>query len=423
MLQKVKDIKQLTYSKTPKINNKTGKTEYPRDISWLGNPSGFGIRIFPSGKKSFVYQYRNKHGQRRLIDVGAYGDVTLEEARKAAHKMAYGVMDGQDPLEEKQKVRNGKLMSDLCATYIKLHARPNKRSWLEDERRNSLYIIPAMGTMQVQQIKRRDIAELHSKIGIEQGKPYMANRVREQLSKMFELAKIWGYIEETHINPAKGIDDFAEHERDAYIKPEHMPIVAAAIEKETNIVARCALWMYLITGKRKNELLQAKWEDIDQTAQTLRIAGTKNGEVEYLPLSDEAFRILARVPRQIANPYIFPGNKPGSHLVNIRKPWLRIRTEAAKNGAEGVDKVTIHGLRHTVGVWLTNLGNADLGLVRKIFNHKSLVATKVYAKYKLSTARAALQKHGKLVRKLSKPSSIGTIVTFSTSNTNTKASS
>lgn len=398
-----REIKKLTYNKKPKLNEVSGKPSYPKQIIWDSTPTGFGCRVFPSGRKNFVYQYRNQFGQKRLADIGEHGALTVEEARNKAYRWAALVSDGKDPLDDRNKNRNGALMSDLCEVYIDRHARPHKKSWKEDERRNRLYILPALGNKQVQNIGSSEIAKLHDDIGRINSKPYMANRVREQLSKMFELAKIWEFMPREAINPAKGIVDFPEKERDAYVLPSTMPILARAIEAEKNPVAKCAIWMYILSGKRKNEILQAKYSDIDETANTLKIAGTKNGETEYFPLSDGAKAIIERAKefQKPDNPYIFPGEKPGMHFVNVRKAWLRIKAQALKDGAEGIEDVTIHGLRHTVGVWLTNLADADLGLVRKIFNHKSLLATKVYAKYKTNTVKAALERHSDLVAQLS----------------------
>ncbi len=92
--------------------------------------------------------------------------------------------------------------------------------------------------------------------------------------------------------------------------------------------------------------------------------------------------------------------------MNVRKPWTRIQKEAAANGAEGIENVPIHGLRHTFAVWITNLTDADLGLVRKLLNHKSLRATQVYAKYKTGAVQKALQQHGALVKSMSKPADV-----------------
>jgi integrase len=397
----IKKIKDLQYSKQPKVNSATGKLAYPKEIIWDDEIKGFGVRVFTSGQKSFVYQYRTKNGIKRLADLGTFGAQTLDAARDNAKRWAGQILDGRDPLEERKKERSGDLVADLCKAYIDRHAKVNKRSWAEDERRNKLYILPALGRKQLQQVKRQDIAKLHDEIGRRQGKPYMANRVREQLSKMFELARTWGYVEESFINPARGIMDFKESERADFIKPEYLPIVKKALEREQNEVAKNLIWLYLLTGKRKSELLQAKWSNLDETTKTLKIPQTKNNETEYLSFSPQAWKVIERAKhfRVGSNPYIFPGQGT-KHLVNIRKCWDRIRKDAAKHGAEGVEHVTIHGLRHTFAVYAVSLGGADLGTVRALLNQKSLRVTTVYAKYLTKAKQKAFDTQGELMAKL-----------------------
>ena len=398
----VKSIRALQYSRTPRSNASNGQTIYPKQILWDDTTVGFGVRVFPTNKKSFVYQYRTNEGGKRLASIGAFGTLTLDQARDKAQRWAAALLDGKDPLAERQKHRHGISMEDFCAIYIDRHAKIKKRSWLEDERRNRLYIIPMIGKKQVQHVLRREVAELHDQIGRIQAKPYMANRVREQLSKMFELAKTWGIVEEGFINPARGITDFEERERDEYIKPEDMPIVKAAIDREPNQVARCVIWLFLLTGKRKSELLEATWQNLDEKTKTLKIPLTKNSDSEFLSLSPEAWKVIecAKRFRVVGNPYIFPGEAGKGHFVNVRRVWNRIKADAERNGAKGLDRVPIHGLRHTFAVYAVSLGGSDLGTVRALLNHRSLRATTVYAKHLTSTKREAFDRQGALMQSL-----------------------
>lgn len=398
------NIKKFSYSKTPNEKSKSGQISYPKDIHWDGAIPGFGVRVFPSGKKSFVFQYRTAQGIKRLADIGPFGAITVEEARQIAKRWSAQVIDGHDPLEEKRKERAGELMADLCSAYIERHAKPFKKSWKEDERRVRLYISPSLGAKQVKQLRRQDIAKLHDEIGRTQSKPYMANRVKEQLGKMFELASTWGFVDPGFINPARGIDDFPERERGDYIKPEHLGIVKKAIDQETNPVGKAVIWLYLLTGKRRNELLEAKWSDFDEKAKTLTISDTKNSDDEILVLGDEALKVIeqAKKFRVVGNPYIFPGDGGRGHLVNIQKIWERIRIAAAKKGAEGVDRVTIHGLRHTFAVYAVSYGGSDLGTVRALLHQKSLRVTTVYAKYLQEAKRKAFNAQGSLMTELLK---------------------
>jgi integrase len=426
----IASIKSLQYTKT-QIDQETGKKKFPKQIIWDGGDGGIkglGVRVFPSGQKTFVYQYRTEQGEKRLMTLGDVGELTIETAREAAGSHAVNIRKGADPLETRHQNRHGRLMSDLCEDYIERHAKDKKKSWKLDEGRNRLYIVPLLGRKQVQSIKRQDIANLMHEIGqkmprksqkgeiIGYGMPTMANRVLEQLSKMFELAVDWGYVPEDFRNPAKGIEGYPQNERTAYVKLEDWPILAKAIENEENPIARLVIWMYILTGKRRNEILQAKWSDLDEEMRILKLAplgrhanrksgSTKGGDVEFLPLSDEVIGIIKRAKkyRVVGNDYIFPGKVAGQHFVNIGKPWARIKKEAFDNGATSVKDVVIHSLRHTVAVWLVNHSDADTELVGKVLNQKSMLATKKYAKYKTSTVAHALQQHGAFVKTHAKP--------------------
>jgi len=154
------------------------------------------------------------------------------------------------------------------------------------------------------------------------------------------------------------------------------------------VYARAALWLYLLTGVRKSELLGARWDDIDWDRKELRLGETKAGRVHYVPLSEPALAILNDLPRHEGNPHILPGARKGQHLVNISKPWLRVRKAA------GVVDVRLHELRRTVVSWLAQAGN-DLHLIGKVLGHSTVTTTAVYARFGQDVVHQALEEHGK----------------------------
>ena len=76
------------------------------------------------------------------------------------------------------------------------------------------YVLPRWSLKKVRELERYDVARLLHTVG--QKYPYAANRLLELLSKMFELAKLWGYIDQVAVNPARGIPRFKEQERDRF---------------------------------------------------------------------------------------------------------------------------------------------------------------------------------------------------------------
>src|SRR5690606_16220907 len=137
----------------------------------------------------------------------------------------------------------------------------HKKSWRKDESHINRFIIPAWGTHKVVNVLQSDVIALHNKIG--KTRPYEANRVLTLLSKMFSLGQQWGYIPEVSRNQAIGIRHYKEHKRDRWVTPEELPKLAQAINEEENIYAAKGIWLYLLTGLRKTELLEAQWDDID----------------------------------------------------------------------------------------------------------------------------------------------------------------
>lgn len=390
------DIKKMSYEK------EDGK----QDIRW-DELAGFGVRIYPSGEKAFVLFYRawSEEKQQRIQRIkvlGKFGSMTVAIARNLAKNLISEIAldkagknqsghkgKGKDPFEEFEKQeRQSILFRELCDQYIERHAKKHKKSWAEDQRRIDKYLLPAFKDRRLTSLKRSDVATLHAAIG--DTKPYMANRVLEQLSKMFELARIWGYLPDGVSNPSRDIPQFKEQKRDRWVTPEELPKLAECINKESNVSGRNALWLYLLTGLRRDELLNAKWEDIDWQRKELRLADTKAGRVHYAPLIEPAIALLQEMPKDSGNPYILPGHRTGQHLVNIEKIWRRVR-EAA-----GVEDVRLHDLRRTVGSWLAQSGNS-LHLIGRVLNHSSQSTTAVYARFGQDHVRTAVESYGQVL--------------------------
>ncbi|MBX9671318.1 MAG: tyrosine-type recombinase/integrase [Candidatus Obscuribacterales bacterium] len=387
----IKDVKKLTF-----IEGKSGKQIlWDTDGSGSGNAlSGFGVRVYPSGKKSFVLFYRVK-GRQHLKVLGQFGPLTLDQARERAAKDLASVIDDKDPLMERQKARQGTRFDAFCERYISGYAKQHKRSWVEDQRRIDKYLKPEFGSFRVDAITRSDIARFHGQLGEQY--PYSANRCVEQLSKMFKLAQDWGLLDEKATNPASGIKAFQEEKRDRWVNPEEIPRLVEAINNEENFYGSQAMWLYLLTGLRKAEVLTLEWEHVDLTRNEIKIPAekSKTKRTHYVHLSAPAVKLLDELPRQDGNPYVIPGAKPGQHLVNIQKMWTRVRKEAK------VEDVRLHDLRRTVGSWLAQSGNS-LHLIGRVLNHSSQSTTAIYAHFAQDHVKEALDNHGKQLLQIAK---------------------
>ena len=365
-----------------------------RDVRWDEEPHGFGLRVYASGKKAYIVSYRTR-GRKRLMTLGAHGTLTLEQARKRARKLLSQVDDGRDPLAEKQRKAQGETFEALTKKYIEDYAKgpqfpkkPRNKTWKADENRLARHIPHGWKGRKVDDIARWEVERLHSQIGALH--PYAANRLLSVLGKMFRLAKVWGFIEPTADNPVEGIERYKEHKRKRWLTPEELPGLAKAIDAEGNIYIRAVLWLYMLTGARKTELLGAKWEDVDWARAQLRLPETKAGEEQAVSLSAPALAILQALPRQEGNPYIIPGGKKRHHLVNLDKPWRRIRTAAR------LEDVRLHDLRRTVGSWLTQDG-VDLNRIKEALRHADISTTLTYSRLHDDAAKPIMEQHGRRI--------------------------
>jgi integrase len=349
---------------------------------------GFGVRVFASGAKSFVVWYRTASGRKRLHTLGKYGTLTLQQGRELARRTLMQAKTGSDPMEARQKARRGETVRELAEMYLERHAKQHKKTWREDERRINKWVIPALGSRKVEDVRRADVARLHGRIG--ERAPYEANRVLALVAVMFTKAAEWGIVEETTPNPAARVQTFKEKSRDRWVTPGELPALVEAITAEPSPYIRAAVKLYLLTGLRRSELLGLRWKDIAFDRRELRLEDTKAGRSHNVPLSAAAVEVLREVPRQLGNAYVFPGKVPGQPLVNIAKSWRRVRRRA------GMEDVRLHDLRRTVGSWLATSG-ASLPLIGKVLNHSNASTTQVYARLSEDDTRTALELHGETI--------------------------
>ena len=342
--------------------------------------SGFALRVTP-GSKSFILEKRI-HGRGRRYTIGPYGPLTVEQARKQAQELIADISRGLDPTGIRQAQRDEFTFGQLKDLYLERHG-IRKRSVRNDESMLDNHLAP-WHSRKLSAIARADLVKLHVKIG--ENAPYAANRVVALVRRMFNLARTWGVFGGD--NPAAGIELFKEEKRDRFVKPEELPELFKAIQKEPNPYRAAAFLILLLTGARKTEVLCMRWEDLDLKQATWRIPETKAGRPHLLPLPRAAVKLLAHLPRQEGSPYVFPGRRQGQHLVKLSKAWKTIRQEAK------LEDVRIHDLRRTLGSWLAASG-ASLPLIGKALNHSQVSTTAVYARLDLEPVRVALEANAK----------------------------
>lgn len=355
------------------------------DFHWDGSLPGFGLAIYPSGQKSFVLKYRY-NGRQRMRTLGRFPVVSVLQARSKAIEQLKALADNVDPIEkEKQSIS----VTDFCDLYINRWARPRNKGWEKKEkRRNEQYIKREWGNRKWHTITEKDVTALHNKIGIDQDKPYEANRLRRQLSSMFNRAVAWGYFPNTTPNPAKNVQEFPEFSRDEFVTDEMMPELIKATDMEPDLRIRIAVRLYMLTGFRHLELLHIKWEDISFANKYCRIEENKTGKPIYHALPDEALALFLMIDHVDGNPYVFAGKKPGKPLYSLDSQWSRIRARA------GYKKLRVHDLRRTTGSWLA-IDGFSLKQIGSVLHQSNQHVTNVYARLQLKNTRPMMDHNAK----------------------------
>jgi hypothetical protein len=266
-------------------------------IYWDDELRGFGLRIKPSGVRSFLIQYRNQDRLSRKYTFGKYGALTPEQARKEARKLLGGVARGADPSAEKKAASRAMNVRELCESYLKeakagrvlnRSGRPKKLSTLKtDEGRIKRHIVPLLGARKVSSLTRQVIQRFMFDVAagstaadvktrsrgraIVRGGRGTASRTVGLLGGVLTFAMREGVVDS---NPARGVERYADQRRDRILSMEEWKALGRALATSETIspTAIAALRLIALTGLRKSEVLGLRWSEVDTAGQCLRLA-------------------------------------------------------------------------------------------------------------------------------------------------------
>ena len=358
-------------------------------IYWDLDLPGFGVRVKPSGVRSYVCQYRNREtGESRRMTLGKHGPfLTFHQAKQDARRVLGDAIGGGDLAKARQDKRVAPTVSQLAKEYMERHALPKKRprSVRNDRLLIDKYIRPQLGTKKVESIGRRDIMLLHASL---KDRPYQANRLLALLSKMFSLATNWGWRAD---NPARGVPRYVEHKRERWLSDDELVRLLRVLNEHPNRRASDAIRMQLLTGARIGEVLRAEWRDIDfdRAVWTKPSHHTKQKRTEHVPLSGQALALLQsmRNGADAEVPFLFPGDVPGKPITDLKKFWHSVRRQA------DLENYRMHDNRHTHASHLVSSG-LSLEIVGRLLGHTTTTTTKRYAHLQDGPLRAAAESFG-----------------------------
>ena len=333
-----------------------------------GEDGGMGIKVYPSGKRSFVYMYRFDDTSRQLT-IGPYPLITLHSARLEAAKAKDETLKGIDPAKVKKNAkeahRDAETVKALVAEFIEKWSKPQKRTWKEDERILEKDVIPAFGKRKAKDIKRRDIVLLLDEI-VERGAPIQANRALAVIRKMFNFAVTRSILD---ASPCAAIPaPSKEKRRERVLNDDEIKAFWLELDNaKMHDMIKMSLKLMLVTAQRKQEVSNAKWSEFDLKSNwwTIPSERSKNGRPHRVPITSMANELLNNIKASTAESiYLFPSPRTESPITG------QSIDHALRKNADcfTITSFTPHDLRRTASSKMTEAGISSND-VSKILNH------------------------------------------------------
>lgn len=339
---------------------------------------GFGVRVLPNGTKKFFYVY-NLDSKRRFLNLGVYKDiqhksgVSLADARKEYIKSRSDVLDGKDPLLEKDKLKVERdrtpFISDFVTEYIREYAKQKTRGWKETERVLLKEIGTRWGKRKITDVKKRDLVILLDEIK-ERGSLVMANRTLAYTRGMFSYAVERDVLE---VNPFLGMKQpNEEHSRERTLTANEINTFWANLPStDMSDSIRNALKLILITGQRPGEVIGMHSCEIENRWWTIPEARSKNRQAHRVYLSDLALEIIGKKVG-----YIFESTANSGSPYEVRTMTSCIKKNLPHTQeSKVIDKLKIahfvpHDLRRTMATMLAEMGTPG-DIIDRVQNHIS----------------------------------------------------
>jgi integrase len=355
-----------------------------RFVVWDAELAGFGLRVYPSGVKRWLFRYVLA-GRQRWYVLGRYPGMTAEEARKRAKKAGVAVDDGNDPATERRKAKaRGMTVAELADEWMADHEPPTVKATTAGSYRSILkcHVKPVLGRLPVAAVTEEDVKRLHARL-----KPYIGNRVLWVVRDIMKLAER-RELRPRNSDPTEDIKRAQEKKRRRFLTPSELGKVGVALrdlEAEGRVpkLEAAALRLLMLTGCRMREVLGLRWQNIDRERGLVHLDDAKAGERSF-PLTAPVLEVLGKLDRD--GELLFPHpRKPGRPIHDLRYYWVPVVERA------GIEWARIHDLRHSVGAWSASSGDSML-LVGAILGHKSASSTARYAHLRNDPVREAAER-------------------------------
>jgi integrase len=327
---------------------------------YFSDGGGLILQVTSTGSKSWIFRYRGPAGKIREMGLGSLGVVSLADARRQAERLRVVRSEGQDPIERKRQTRaqnkrelGGRVTFESCAEqFIVLNSPGWQNAKHAAQWRSTLktYVYPVMGGEPVSEINTDFVTRVLEPIW--SAKPETASRVRQRIERVLSWATVkelrtganpaqWrGHLD--HVFPKRSKVRDVQHHR--ALAPDQVPALMVSLAVDGGMAAS-ALQFLILTACRTNEVVGAKWEEINFEEKLWNIPKErmKARRAHRVPLSKPALRLLKQVAQNRAGEFVFWFQNPGRPLSNMAMLTLLRRMKR--------NDVVPHGLRSTFRTW------------------------------------------------------------------------
>lgn len=383
-----------------KINKRTVDAADPREkdyFIWDDDLPGFGLRVFASGKRSYLVQYRAL-GRSRRFTIGLHGVWTPELARKEAKALLGRIAQGENPAEEKQLDHKSMTVKELCDLYLKdLDAglilgkggrtkRPG--TIVSDKGRIHRHIVPLIGTRRVKDLTKADVNKVLKDVmagktrrnvktknlrgrSVVKGGVGTASRTIGLLGGILTYAKDQGVID---VNPAAGVKKPKDQARTRRLTENEYRRFGQILDKAsenpnysmTVEIAR----LIALTGARRSEIIGLEWAEFDGDNSCLRLNDSKEG-ASVRPIGLRVVERLENLRSDEQAHFVFPGvRKLDQAFGGFPRQW-----KAILKGTE-LEWMTAHVLRHSFASLGNDLGFTEATISAIVGHSRSSVTSK-----------------------------------------------
>jgi integrase len=345
------------------------------------NLEGFFVEVHSSGTKTYYQRYIDGHRRQRQMKIGRANVLTLEEARKRAIQIKADVSLGKDPKQPKNELRAIPTLREFVYERYLPYVKQNKRSWETDEAVLRRHLLPVLGKYYLDEITTQMIVKMMTDMRAEGYANGTCNRPVIFLRYMLNLANDWG-IPRLERNPAKKVQLFEEVQRQRFLSPFEMRALMDALKDDDNDQAAKAIELLLLTGARRSEITQARWEHVNLEQKTMLVPLSKSGKPRTISLNNAAVDLISSLPSRGESQWLFPSPRTGKPCPALYYPWERVRKRA------GLTDVRLHDLRHSYASNLVN-GGVSLYVVQQLLGHTNPRTTQRYAHLEQDTLAKA----------------------------------